>query len=229
LVRLNLFAGSSLASALIPQIAVLGSAADANTGFVSADYVEAGARSGIIKAGTSYLDTGVPATDMDTYGEIGVLLTTNWTAPAATECLIGMRNTTPTNQYLMIRAYVATTLSGFWTDAGSQSVNSSIWPIAAGSIVGLRGHGGDTAALTIDGTQGGSQGLLSDPVVSDTLYVFANNGPTLEYHMAVGQALGGYFLYKADDQLTGAGDTITAALYNMMKLWGEITGRRPTV
>jgi hypothetical protein len=228
IVRMNLFAGSTLASALIPQIAEVGNTADTNTGFAEANYTEVGTRGGIEKTGSAYLNTGFPANSLGTRGALGVLMTTRWPSVSTTECLIGMRNITPTNQYLMIRAYSANTLSIFWSATGIQGTAAGIYPKAAGSIYGLYAWGSQCVAH-FDNVSVGNIVPASNPGVTDSLYLFANNGPGVEYHMAAGRVLGGYYIYKGDASVTAVTDTRFDLCYNALKLWGELMGRRGTV
>jgi hypothetical protein len=99
--RLNVFSGGNLSGALVPLYrstafggTLIGNATDTNVNFVSGDYAEAGASSGIKGNGTTkYLDTGVNA---NTYSannwHIGVGLRATQTGSAAFKCLAGAYN-----------------------------------------------------------------------------------------------------------------------------------------
>ena len=62
--RMNLFVGENLNAALVPVVADLGSAADANTGLSSSHYTKTGGCAGLTGGVGTYLDTGLKASDL---------------------------------------------------------------------------------------------------------------------------------------------------------------------
>lgn len=148
--RLNLFVGGNLAACLTPQYItfgpgspVVGNATDTNNNFVSGDYNETGARSGLTGNGTSKsLNTGYPANTVAAAStHLGVGLRTTDNNAVSFPSLLGAYNGTTNIMGLHARWNIAGQLASSFTrwattsDLFGDDIGSSGAALAVGDIV----------------------------------------------------------------------------------------------
>lgn len=110
--RLNLFCGSNLSAALVPLYrstaaggTLLGNSTDTNNNFVSGDYAETGSAGGLAGNGTTkFLNTGLNQSTVDSngFGHLSVFLRAGNYTGLYTYRMIGLIQTTPSNQLYLI-------------------------------------------------------------------------------------------------------------------------------
>lgn len=183
--RLNLFCGENLSAALVPlyraessTALVRGNANDTNNNFVSGDYNNTGALSGLKGNGTSkYLDTGLFGNSVAaSNAHLGIGLRATESRAASFRTAIGNYNGGDNSLEIALHAQNARTGSSFFTrfatatDCAGNNIGGANGPLAVGDIIAA------WPSMYRNGSAVGATATTSQNYPSGhKMYVFANN------------------------------------------------------
>jgi hypothetical protein len=201
LVRLNLFAGTALADALICQISELGvSATDTTSTFVAGDFVNKGSSGGItslLAASKQITTTLTPALMNSATGAIGAYICNDWNIPAPAGTWfapIGAGSGATVN---LVRLGDTNKLQGFWgTGAAGQIVPSGtdVGPCLMTAV----GTGADTLVYE-NGSAAAAVVASANSQRTEAFKVFAHNeAGAAQWFMDANATtrMGGYYAWK---------------------------------